>query len=97
MLCPLINDGLIQALQELRMSVGRDFQVVDFSIDPGDTPTDAARKKIRILAALRPVTVRPTGGIFSSETNDRSRNSRMKSVTATPMTPKQNSTRIQAG
>ena len=45
MLCPLINDGLIQALQELRMSVGRDFQVVDFSVDPGDTPEDAARKK----------------------------------------------------
>ena len=53
MLCPLINDGLILALQDLRMSVGRDFQVVDFSIDPGDTPADAARKKIRILAALR--------------------------------------------
>ena len=49
MLCPLINDGLIQALQELRMSVGRDFQVVDFSIDPGDTPADAARKKSEYL------------------------------------------------
>src|SRR5437763_3841324 len=49
MLCPLINDGLIQALQELRMSVGRDFQVVDFSIDPGDTPADAARKKAEYL------------------------------------------------
>ena len=45
MLCPLINDGLIQVLQELRMSVGRDFQVVDFSIDPKDTPANAARKK----------------------------------------------------
>ena len=49
MLCPLINDGLIQALQDLRMSVGRDFQVVDFSIDPGDTPADAARKKSEYL------------------------------------------------
>ncbi len=45
MLCPLINDGLIQALQDLRPSVGRDFQVVNFSIDPKDTPADAARKK----------------------------------------------------
>jgi protein SCO1/2 len=45
MLCPLINDGLIQALQELRTSVGRDFQVVEFSIDPEDTPANAARKK----------------------------------------------------
>ena len=49
MLCPLINDGLIQALQELRMSVAHDFQVVDFSIDPGDTPADAARKKSEYL------------------------------------------------
>ena len=49
MLCPLINDGLIQALQELRMSVGPDFQVVDFSIDPGDTAADAARKKSEYL------------------------------------------------
>ena len=49
MLCPLINDGLIQALQELRTSVGRDFQVVDFSIDPADTPADAARKKSEYL------------------------------------------------
>src|SRR4051812_42229628 len=49
MLCPLINDGLIQALQDLRMSVGRDFEVVDFSIDPGDTPADAARKKSEYL------------------------------------------------
>jgi protein SCO1/2 len=49
MLCPLINDGLIQALQDLRMNVGRDFQVVDFSIDPADTPADAARKKSEYL------------------------------------------------
>jgi protein SCO1 len=49
MLCPLINDGLIQALQNLRMNVGRDFQVVDFSIDPEDTPADAARKKSEYL------------------------------------------------
>lgn len=49
MLCPLINDGLIQALQELRTSVGRDFQVVDFSIDPRDAPADAARKKTEYL------------------------------------------------
>jgi protein SCO1 len=49
MLCPLINDGLIQGLQNLRMSVGRDFQVVDFSIDPADTPADAARKKSEYL------------------------------------------------
>jgi protein SCO1/2 len=45
MLCSLINDGLIQALQELRMSAARDFQVVDLSVDPKETPADALRKK----------------------------------------------------
>ena len=45
MLCTLINDGLIQALQEMRLSVGRDFQIVDVSIDPAETPGDAARQK----------------------------------------------------
>lgn len=49
MLCPLINDGLIQALQELRMSVGRDFQVVEFSVDPENTPADAERKKFECV------------------------------------------------
>ena len=49
MLCPLINDGLIQALQDLRANVGRDFQVVDFSIDPADTPANALRKKSEYL------------------------------------------------
>jgi protein SCO1 len=49
MLCPLINDGLIQALQELRMSVGRDFQVVEFSVDPKDTSANAAQKKLEYI------------------------------------------------
>ena len=45
MLCTLINDGLIQALQELRLDVGRDFQVVNVSIDPTEKAAAAAAKK----------------------------------------------------
>ena len=45
MLCPLINDGLIKALQELPLNVGRDFQVIDVSIDPGEKPLAATSKK----------------------------------------------------
>lgn len=49
MLCTLINDGLIQALQELRSNVGRDFQVIDLSIDPTETADAAAKKKSEYL------------------------------------------------
>jgi protein SCO1 len=45
MLCTMINDGLINALENLRSSVGVDFQVVDLSIDPNENPAAAAEKK----------------------------------------------------
>src|SRR5437588_8612183 len=45
MLCTSINNGLIQALQELRLSVGKDFDIVDVSIDPRETTSLAATKK----------------------------------------------------
>ncbi|MEO7166767.1 MAG: SCO family protein [Spartobacteria bacterium] len=49
MLCTLINDGMIEALQELRFNVGRDFNVINVSIDPGETPAVAAFKKKEYL------------------------------------------------
>jgi protein SCO1/2 len=49
MLCSLINDGLIHALQELPLNAGRDFQVIDVSIDPAETATAAAQKKSEYL------------------------------------------------
>ena len=49
MLCTLINDGLIEALQELRLTVGRDFNVINVSIDPNETPEVAAAKKREYL------------------------------------------------
>jgi protein SCO1/2 len=45
MLCPMINDGLINALENLRASVGADFEVVELSIDANETPAAAADKK----------------------------------------------------
>jgi protein SCO1/2 len=45
MLCTLINDGLINALENLRANVGTDFDVVEISIDPKETPTAAAQRK----------------------------------------------------
>jgi protein SCO1 len=49
MLCTLINDGLIESLQELRFDVGRDFNVINVSIDPNETPAVAAAKKVEYL------------------------------------------------
>ncbi len=49
MLCTLINDGLIEALQELRFNVGRDFNIINLSIDPQETPKVAAVKKKEYL------------------------------------------------
>jgi protein SCO1/2 len=49
MLCMLINDGLIRALQELPLSIGPDFQVVTVSIDPTEKAAAAAAKKSEYL------------------------------------------------
>ena len=49
MLCTLINDGMIEALQELRFDVGRDLNVINVSIDPLETPEVAAEKKKEYL------------------------------------------------
>ncbi|HEY2711323.1 MAG TPA: SCO family protein [Chthoniobacterales bacterium] len=49
MLCTLINDGLIESLQELRFNVGRDFNIIELSIDPNETPEIAAAKKREYL------------------------------------------------
>lgn len=49
MLCTLINDGMISALQELRFNVGRDFNIINVSIDPHETPKLAAAKKKEYL------------------------------------------------
>jgi protein SCO1 len=49
MLCMVINDGLIEALQDLRLEVGKDFNVVNISIDPRETPSLAAAKKAEYL------------------------------------------------
>lgn len=49
MLCTLINDGLILSLQELRFDVGRDFNVINVSIDPKENPAVAAAKRAEYM------------------------------------------------
>ena len=45
MLCTLVLNGLIGTLQDLRMNVGDQFEVINFSIDPTESPALAAAKK----------------------------------------------------
>lgn len=50
MLCTLVTNGLAATLKTLALTVGEDFTVVAYSIDPGETPELAAAAKKRILA-----------------------------------------------
>jgi protein SCO1/2 len=45
MLCSMAMEGVASSLTELKFTVGRDFDVITVSIDPRDTPKEAAEKK----------------------------------------------------
>jgi protein SCO1/2 len=51
MLCSLVRQGMLDALKNVTLSVGKDFQVVNVSIDPQETPMMAANAKA--VAAAR--------------------------------------------
>lgn len=50
MLCPQVLEGLATGLTETHLVPGKDYDVIVASIDPMDTPADAARKKEQFLA-----------------------------------------------
>jgi protein SCO1/2 len=52
MLCGVSMEGLISNLRILGLDPGRDFQIVNVSIDAAETPSVAAGKKIDYLARL---------------------------------------------
>jgi protein SCO1/2 len=45
MLCTQVLNGLVQALMDITINVGKEFNVVTVSFDPRDTPVMAAAKK----------------------------------------------------
>lgn len=49
MLCPLALDGLARALKVLTFSSGSDYELVVFSIAPGEGPQDALKRKTETL------------------------------------------------
>lgn len=45
MLCSLVRDGMVRALSDVTLDVGSDYQVVYVSIDPAETPMNAANAR----------------------------------------------------
>jgi protein SCO1/2 len=50
MLCPMVLDGLVRSLRPLSLDLGRDFRAVTVSIDPKETPEQAAAKRAKLVA-----------------------------------------------
>lgn len=50
MLCSLVREGLVQSLQQVPLDVGRDFSVVNVSIDPLETPMMAGNVKNAVIS-----------------------------------------------
>jgi len=45
MLCTLVLNGLVEAMQDMRWCAGEEFEIINFSINPDETPELAASKK----------------------------------------------------
>ena len=45
MLCSLVLGGLVETLTEMRATTGRDFDLIDVSINPADTPALADKQR----------------------------------------------------
>ncbi len=45
MLCSLVLSGLVESLTEIKQTTGKDFDLIDVSISPQDSPEAAAKQK----------------------------------------------------
>jgi protein SCO1/2 len=52
MLCPQVLHGLATGLKSTTLAPGKDYEVLTFSIDPMDTPSDATAEKRTFLAEM---------------------------------------------
>lgn len=50
MLCSLVRNGMVSSLEQVRLNVGSDFDVVNVSIDPQETAMNAANTKAAIVS-----------------------------------------------
>jgi protein SCO1/2 len=51
MLCSLVLDAAVKALNDVSWTVGDQYDVVSLSIDPKDTPETATRKRAQVVAS----------------------------------------------
>jgi protein SCO1/2 len=49
MLCSLVLDATVKALNDVSWTVGQEFDVVSVSIDPKDTPESATKKRAQVV------------------------------------------------
>src|SRR5262249_43383180 len=49
MLCPLTSNGMLEGMQDISWSIGKEFEVVQVSIDPHETSELASAKKSAYL------------------------------------------------
>ena len=52
-LCGLVLRGAVQAIDDLALELGADFDAVTLSVDPRDSPDAAAAKRRSVIAALK--------------------------------------------
>jgi protein SCO1/2 len=52
MMCPEVLHGLAEGLKQTNMALGKDYDIVTFSIDPADSAADAAKEKANFLRTL---------------------------------------------
>ena len=52
--CNLVQSGIVEAVKQVSLKPGTDFNIISLSIDENDTPANAAGKKRDYLAALGP-------------------------------------------
>jgi protein SCO1/2 len=45
MLCSLVQNGMVESLQDLRWNIGKEYEVINVSINPSEKPELAAAKK----------------------------------------------------
>jgi protein SCO1/2 len=50
MLCPMVENGLLESLKQVRFDIGDQFNVLTVSFDPKDSPADAFSKRAAYLS-----------------------------------------------
>lgn len=70
MLCSLVRNGLFKGMQDLKLDVGQDYQVLIVSIDPGETPEIAeAKRRASIMEYGRSTSTEGWNFLVGSEEN----------------------------